>query len=218
MTVLCAGLGAGAMGIYALTQDASPLKGAAFWKALAAGAIVGAAVGAAIGALPASLGFTGSLTGWAGFFAGLAADVLVGAVLGGLGPVASHLATGGRPEDILSAELGFQIATGALKGAAYGLLLGGPLNYIGMAGKGGFAFAAIYSALVTTEGVWEIAKAGYAPDDKFSLLNVFGWNNNWFNNSPTKQLGVPSWAFAGTWVYSGADRSAPVLVTMPFAP
>ena len=214
-----AGLGAAGLGVYALTRGASVFS-SDFWMAMAAGAIIGAAVGAAIGALPSSIGFSAFLPSGpiAGFFVGLAADVLVGAVLGGLGPIVAHLATGGGPEDILTEKLGYDIATAAIKGAIYGLLTGGQLNYIGTFSKGWLTFSRIYSAAVTLEAVSENVSQGFWPNNDFSLLNVFGWDNNWFNNSPIQRLGIPSWAFAGTWVGSGRSEVSVVLQTMPLCP
>lgn len=214
--IIGAGLGAAAMGIYALSRGASVFS-SDFWMAMAAGAVVGAAIGAALAALPASLGF-GVPAGAAGFFAGLAADVFVGAVLGGLGPIVAHLATGGGPEDILTAKLGYDIATGLIKGAIFGLVTGGILNKLGAFSDVGFALAAILSGGLALEGIWEVSKSGYAPDDKFSFLNIFGTDTNWFRNSPMQNLGIPSWAFAGTWAGSGGSQEGYWLRTLPLVP
>jgi RHS repeat-associated protein len=217
-TIIGAGLGAAAMGVYALTRGASVFS-SDFWMAMAGGAVIGAAIGAAIGSLPASLGFTSwTFATSVGFFAGLAADVFVGAVLGGLGPVVAHLAKGGGPEDILTEKLGYDIATAAIKGALYGLLTGAQLNLIGMASKGWKAFSVIYTGVLIAEGVGEDVSQAFVPGHQFSFLNVFGWDNNWFNNSPITRLGIPSWAFAGTWVGSGRSEVSAVLQTMPLCP
>jgi hypothetical protein len=184
------GGGAAAFGVWALAKGNSPLTNPSkFWMAIAGGAVVGAAVGTMLWALPASIGFTPGLAPVAGFFVGLAADVVVGAVLGGLGQVVKHWREGGGPEDILSEELGLEIATGAIKGAIFGLVTGLSLNIAALAGTGVAIIAGIVSAILTAEGVWEIAKSGYAPKDDFSFLNVFGSDSNWFKNSSANGSG-----------------------------
>jgi RHS repeat-associated protein len=210
-------LGAATFAVIALAQGTSPLS-SDFWIAIAAGAVVGAAVGAMLTALPASLGFTGSLTGAAGFFAGLAADVLVGAVLGGLGTVVNHIAKGGGPEDVLKEKLGWEILTSVAKGAIFGLVTGVVLNKLALFSPVAFGLAAILSAGLAIEGIWEVSKAGYEPNDKFSFLNIFGSDANWFKNSPLRGLGIPSWAFSGTWLNSGRSEGGYLLQTLPLVP
>jgi hypothetical protein len=215
--IIGAGVGAAGMGVYALTRGASVFS-SDFWMAMAGGAVIGAAIGIGLAVLPASIGI-GLPAGAAGFFASLAADVFIGAVLGGLGPITAHLATGGGPEDILTKKIGYDIATAVIKGAIFGLITGGLLGYYGMGATTLWTIVTgAGSVLLTAEGIWEASKSAYAPKDTFSLLLVFGTDTNWFNNSPTKRLGIPSWAFAGTWAGSGRSEWGGVLQTMPLTP
>jgi hypothetical protein len=80
----------------------------------------------------------------------------------------------------------------------------------------GEILAGILSIALAAEGGWEVYKSGKDPSDTFSLLNMFGTDTNWFRNSPAKRLGIPSWAFEGTWIYTGSEGSA-LLETMPLA-
>jgi hypothetical protein len=114
--------------------------------------------------------------------------------------------------------LGYDIATGLIKGAILGLVTGGILNKLGAFSNVGFALAAILSGGLALEGIWEVSKSGYAPDDKFSFLNIFGTDTNWFKNSPMQNLGIPSWAFAGTWPGSGGSQEGYWLRTLPLVP
>ena len=222
-----AALGAAALGIYAMTQMPGGFGGKFNWKifgmALAAGAVMGGAVGASIVLLPFSIGTTWT-GGIASFATGLACDTFIGAVLGGMGTIVQHLAKGGGPEEILTKAIGYEIATSVIKGALFGLFTGCVLNKIGGFSYVGRWLAALVSAGLTGEGIWEISKAGYSPNDMFSFLNTFDWLNipSWYKNSPAKSLGVPDWAFEGTWLGFGNNTQknmlAPLLQTMPMSP
>ncbi len=226
-----AALGAAAMGVYALTK--MPGSGSAFnWRTfgteVATGAIIGAAAGSFLYALPFSLGFCmGGITAatgfpFAAFFTGLVADFTVGAVLGAFGPMAANIKTGGELEDLLTAKLAGEMFTGALKGGFYGVLTGGELNIIGTFGKVGFALSYAFTVTLTLEAAGETVSQGFWPGHLFSLTNIFGWDGNWFRNSPPKSLGIPSWAFAGTLLgYRGSSQGtamSPLFNTMPLRP
>ena len=205
-----AALGAAAMGVYAGVQmsgSGSEFNWKTFGTALATGAVIGAATGAMIYALPYSLGF--GMTGISGaFWAGLVADFIVGAVLGGFGPMVANLAKGGEPEAILSAKLGCEMLTSALKGGLYGTLTGIGLNLMGAVK---FALSVVCTALLTTEAAAETVTQGIWPGHTFSFTNIFGLKPNWFKNSPPKSIGIPSWAFAGTSLGYGGNSEGNAL-------
>ena len=217
-----AALGAAAMGVYAVTQmsgsGSSDFNWKTFGTALATGAIIGAAAGAGISACPYSIGFFLPETA-AGFFAGLAADFVVGAVLGGFGPVVAHLRTGGALEDILSAKLAGEMGTSALKGGLYGTITGVGLNLLGAAGKIYLNYSRAFTTLLTLEASAESLTQLRWPGHTFSFTDIFGLDPNWFRNSPPKPLSIPSWAFAGTALSYGGNSQgnamSPLFDTMP---
>jgi RHS repeat-associated protein len=221
-TIAASALMAGAFTVYALASNMSPLN-SDFWLTVAAGAVIGAAVGACIAAIPLSLGFAPALGTAASFFAGLAADVLVGAVLAGMGTVMNHLASGGSPADIFSESLGLEILTSSIKGALVGLSIGICMNAFALADITFITVVAgIISGLFTLEAMAEIGLNVWQPNRFGSLGNIFGTDANWFKNSPSKSLGIPTWAFEGTWAWGGAGQHSRALArqlqTMPLAP
>jgi RHS repeat-associated protein len=213
-----AALGAGIMGIaYMANEGMDSFTWNGFAKSLAAGAIIGAAVGAALVALPYSLGFGLGFTG--GWAVGLAADFLLGAALGGL---AAAIGSGSAPDELLGVLLGEEMVTSMLKGGLFGLAVGLVLA-VGL-GAEAIHLAAVVtiSALFTGEAIAEVAGGGTIPGTNISFGNMFGTDPNWFRNSPLKALGIPHWAFKGSWLGFGPNRSdgnlAPLLQTMPLAP
>jgi RHS repeat-associated protein len=207
LTIGLAAVGAGVAGAYSLSQGASPLSGTDFWLSVAAGAAIGAAVGALLTLIPLAAGVHGVLfAGAPAFFTKLVAGILAAALYGGMERVCQHLTEGGSPAAIFSREIGLEVVTSILKGAIKK------------------AVDSLSNWLAANAPTVYATIASYIPSLFPKLIPIILiWYNdpNWFNNSPSKPLGIPAWAFAGVGTSSSRDQShglAIQLQTMPLAP
>jgi hypothetical protein len=221
---------AGAFGAWAMARGYNVMD-QNFWLSVAAGAVLGAAVGAGLAALPTMLFGAGAVAGTGlGIFGaaatttfgaalqGAVIGALVGGMFGAIAATAAHFKSGGGPEGLLE-----PLVTGIAFGAATGALMGGVIG--GVAKAMGWGALKAFLALKAAPLLANIGKVVFAATYGMTLTKAMALAIPFlglFVSSPPKAVGVPAWAFAGTWPGvrgdPGTSEVAALLQTMPLAP
>jgi RHS repeat-associated protein len=221
---------AGAFGAWAMARGYNVMD-QNFWLSVAAGAVLGAAVGAGLAALPTMLFGAGAVAGTGlGIFGaaatttfgaalqGAVIGALVGGMFGAIAATAAHFKSGGGPEGLLE-----PLVTGIAFGAATGALMGGVIG--GVAKAMGWGALKAFLALKAAPLLANIGKVVFAATYGMTLTKAMALAIPFlglFISSPPKAVGVPAWAFAGTWPGvrgdPGTSEVAALLQTMPLAP
>lgn len=218
MTLGAALVGGAIFASIALSRGAEPLS-ADFWRAAATGLVIGAVIGAGLACLPAAMGSMANV----GVLASICSNAVVGAMFGAIQQIVIHFKNGGVIEGLLTAELGIAMGFGALLAAVSTAVLG-PLKVAGWTSKAVSRAATSLGWIMKGTGLAGLVHAGFTGRTVMASLESFGYRLFFelllFNNSPTKSLGVPAWALAGTpfGAQSGTDGLSPYLNTMPLAP
>ncbi len=217
-------IGAGALGTVALAQGITPLSGgSSFWTAMATGFVLGAIVGAGLATLPWSL-TAPALTG-AAIFKFILASAMLGAMFGGVEATVVHFVRGGGPESLMRDLL---ISAGI--GAAVSMVFAGAYFKGGLLTEKSLISALRFAAAKagTRLGIETLVGffKGYVVGGIITLIFFREFpaaiDLAIYRASPPKSVGVPAWAFSGTWPGimggPGTSQEAAVLQTMPLAP